>query len=363
MSSHGETSVLVENATARLKRWLCEGPAVMRSGPQAGAVIGNLARDGTADYAYPEIAGYCLTWLSFLHRSGETTAFHHDLANCVVDWVVRWADAGMQTRVYLQRHAADDWRNNAIFLFDIAMLLRGVNHAKESGLAGSANCQDASWRLIRQIGAMRDPAGGLRCLTTLRGGEVPDRWSTRMGPFLLKALVSLIRLGNADALFQPLRTAAQATLRNVWPDNCGSVHPDCDHAAMYFVEGVLLARESGIELPNAEASCREILNRNMAALGADMRRWSGRHDVLAQWLRSALLVIPSRKDATFMEVTRGAARHLALSVTADGGLPFERVGDDSAPNTWCAMFAHQALWVFSNPQKERSEPWARRFLV
>lgn len=362
MYARGDASATVENATARLEHWLCEGPAVMRSGPQSGAVTGRLTLGGCPDYAYPEIAGYYLTWLSFLHRTGQSTDLHHDLANGIVDWVIRWADTGMQTRVQLHRLDANDWRNNAIFLFDLTMLLRGVTHALESGLAGSSGSQAASRRLVGQIATMRDPAGGLCCLS-LRGGEIPDRWSTQSGPFLLKALASLIGLGNGDAMFQPLKEAALATLPNILPGRGQAVHPECDHAALYFVEGVLLARESGVELAPAEAHCQEILNRHLIAFGDDTSRWAGRHDVLAQWLRSAILIFRGREDAEFAMATRRAAQQLALSVADDGGLPFERSGTDVSQNTWCAMFAHQALWLFTNSKRGHTDLWPRALLV
>src|SRR5687767_3496439 len=116
-------------ALARLQHWLSFGPAIATDGPHAGAVAGRIAADGRPEYAYPEIAGYFLTWLAFLARTGSLREPARRLAPAIGAWHAQWLDTDADTRVRLRSGDEDDWRNRAVFLFDLAMLLRGVAQA------------------------------------------------------------------------------------------------------------------------------------------------------------------------------------------------------------------------------------------
>ena len=82
---HGATDV----ALARLQHWLSFGPAIVSDGPHAGAVAGRIAADGRPEYAYPEIAGYFLTWLAFLARTGSLQEPARRLAPAIGAWHAR----------------------------------------------------------------------------------------------------------------------------------------------------------------------------------------------------------------------------------------------------------------------------------
>lgn len=339
-SSDGEGTVL-----GRLERWLCEGPAMVRAGPEAGAVAGRIALDGRPDYAYPEITGYFLTWLAFLHGAGETQAVHRELADCASDWAGRWAATSMETRVHLRESGSDEWRNRAIFLFDVAMLIRGLAQVTRCGLVDPARTTTTLARLTEQVMAMRGEDGALRCLRQ-RGGSIPDRWSTRGGPFLVKALASILHATQLWAAPKELTQAALTTLPGVWPNDFATIHPDSDHAALYFVEGVLLGGDCGIPSPNAESHCQQIIWRRAMRSDNGLNPGVGhRHDVLAQWLRASLLMPPKAIGEMETHRQRTVAMQLSEAVTADGWLPFGGNGFDSSANVWCAMFAHQALWL------------------
>ncbi len=47
-----------------LRDWLIEGPAQLKSGPEAGAVAGTIESSGAVHYVYGEITGYYLHWLA-----------------------------------------------------------------------------------------------------------------------------------------------------------------------------------------------------------------------------------------------------------------------------------------------------------
>ena len=89
---------------------------------------------GRARYVYPEITGYYLHWLAEMH----TDSARDDLAiaaSRAADWTARQFDGGAlaKTRTYLGDDA-NDWRNDAVFFFDFAMLLRGLCAAAQAHL-------------------------------------------------------------------------------------------------------------------------------------------------------------------------------------------------------------------------------------
>ena len=61
-------------AAARLRGWLLEGPAQLRTGEHAGGVAGSFDAQGRAGYVYGEITGYYLHWLADLGRARAKVA-------------------------------------------------------------------------------------------------------------------------------------------------------------------------------------------------------------------------------------------------------------------------------------------------
>ena len=109
-------------AAARLRHWLLHGPAQLSDGRHCGGVAGRISA-GTPVYVYAEITGYFLHWLADLTHV-ESREVVSERARRALDWATRQFAAGRvpPTRAYLVA-AEPDWRNDAMFFFDLAMLL------------------------------------------------------------------------------------------------------------------------------------------------------------------------------------------------------------------------------------------------
>ena len=131
----------------RIERWLIDGPAQQRTGPHAGAVAGWVGPDGRAEYVYPEITGYYLQWLAWIARRRGVHGALIARADAAQRWLVAWAatDDDPPTRRYL-RCSPHDWRNDTVFVFDLAMVLRGLGSAHHVGLIAP------NVALIRRLG-------------------------------------------------------------------------------------------------------------------------------------------------------------------------------------------------------------------
>ena len=112
--------------------------------------------------------------------------------------------------------AAQDWRNSTLFFFDLAMVLRGLAGAARLGLIETdprlvERISELLWRLVADDG-MFDA-----CMATRIDAALPDRWSTRRGPFLSKAAGGVLIaaagwLGGLVPLVLLLRWTMQAVL-------------------------------------------------------------------------------------------------------------------------------------------------------
>src|SRR5438552_10126214 len=119
---------------ARIAHWLLTSPAQQSGGPHAGAVAGWIGTDGRADYVYPEITGYYLQWLAWMTRRHGWQPHYVARAEAALAWLTQWlANDRPPTRIYVER-PREDWRNNALFTFDLAMVLRGIGAAAHAGL-------------------------------------------------------------------------------------------------------------------------------------------------------------------------------------------------------------------------------------
>ncbi|MFF6777033.1 hypothetical protein ACFY8W_26265 [Streptomyces sp. NPDC012637] len=337
------------DAARRIERWLLSGGARIEEGAQRGGVAGRLDRDGRPEFVYLEITGYYLTamaWLasgaaSSLDRAAEARA-HGGQA---LDWMTRTlSERGVPpTRLYVSA-VPSDWRNAGVFTFDLAMAARGA--ATFGQVTGDDAWKEPAAGLCASIDGMTSGSAVLRSHDAVARAPLPDRWSTRPGPHHLKAAAALLGIPDG-VLGTPLagvcrRTCAhwEAVLRESWP--CRELHP-----LLYGIEGLLLgaspADDEALEVVEA------LYTRLMALQAADgtLTETTGggivRSDVLAQALRIGRVLrgrghLPGDHWAGRLE---GLARALLGFVRADGGVRFSH--DQESVNTWCAMFAHQAL--------------------
>lgn len=333
-------------AADALRRWLLHGPAQLRAGEHAGGVVGSLDAAGRAGYVYGEITGYYLHWLAGLEEPGATRAAH---AQAAIDWCERQFAAGVPpTRVYLTG-APPDWRNAAVFLFDLAMLAGGIARAVRAGLVELprpllAHLTAELERLV--VDGELTPLRRLDATTTL-----PDRWSTRFDRFELKAVTRVLMLQELGELPPALHAACLRCVTRRAPEAAGAP-VEWLHPTLYFLEGVLACDRT--PWPGAAALLQRVLafdNGRGELPEAPDSTAVLRSDVMAQALRVGVVLQRhgSAGAPTPAQLDR-LATALAARVTPEGALAFRPDVEPPLPNVWCAMFAEQALrWHAADP--------------
>jgi hypothetical protein len=333
-------------AAARLRHWLLHGPAQLSDGRHCGGVAGRV-EGGRPVYVYAEITGYFLHWLADLgaHEAREVLG---ERARRAIDWSTRQFSAGRvpPTRAYLDA-AASDWRNGAVFFFDLAMLLRGSIAIAEAGIeAPPPALLDA---VIAQLAQLADD-GALRASRPLGPDVVlPRRWSTLGGPFLLKASTRVALTVRSHELPATLLRACAHELAR-WSPGAANIPLDQLHPTLYFAEGLLLAQ------PRDQQPVGELLTRCVALQRADgsLPEADGgspvaRSDIIAQALRLGVLL---RQDDALSAPSDAQLDRLATALIArvdhEGTIAFDPAADSPEPNVWCAMFAEQALRWFAD---------------
>lgn len=336
-----------DQAAARLRDWLLGGSVQCREGLLAGGVFGAFDADGTARYVYPEITGYYLHWLAEVAHSGIADARLSPAATAASEWTTRvLADGGVPaTRAYVNGSDAEDWRNQAVFFFDLAMLLRGVCAARETGLADAAPGTIA--RLVEELAQFVD-MGTIRAARTAPGVTLPPRWSTLGGPFEVKAS-SRVELAARHVTVPTALAEACRALAHGYRDAIATLRLDMLHPTLYFAEGMLVAE------PDRRAAIATLAQRCLALADADGNLPEAedstvpRSDILAQTMR--VLLLTDRAGGADVE---RIATALCARIDAAGRLPFRVDVNAPQPNVWCAMFAEQALRWYARAR--RGEP-------
>jgi hypothetical protein len=328
-------------AACLLRRWLLRGPAQLSRGEHHGGVAGRIT-DGKPDYVYAEITGYYLHWLADL-QAAESRVLLGERARRAIDWATRQFAHGRvpATRAYLDA-AERDWRNDAVFFFDLAMLLRGLTAVAEAGIDTPPDPLLAA--VVRQLAEFVDN-DTLRAVRPLRAdAELPRRWSTLGGPFLLKASSRVAIAARKCAIPQPLLDACAAELAH-WSPIAADISLEMLHPTLYFAEGLLLAEpERAIAIATLLARCLALQNDDGSLPETASESTLARSDIIAQALRVGVLLrqqdVPGAPSDCSLDQLAGA---LLARVCPDGSIAF---GPDAAapqPNAWCAMFAEQAL--------------------
>jgi hypothetical protein len=346
LQSHAASSRMapgVESSRAALTSWLLGTRAQISTGTHTGAVAGWVDRDGQASYVYPEITGYYLQWLAWhaaCHGANEETRRR---ATSAQRWLLSWANGAETpaTRAYLEP-AVPDWRNSALFFFDLAMVLRGLASATRLGLVEAdpglvARISELLLRLVADDG-MFDA-----CSATRVDAQLPDRWSTRRGPFLSKAASGvMIAAAQFSSLPRELERAADATFVHVLEAMSHESHSET-HALLYGIEGALSLPDhpaTVVAMPEIVRQLRHLLERSRRpGRVPESLDVSGpfRLDVIAQAIRAAALLLPD--DVGQMPQV------LVHYIDPDLGIPFSPGERPRQYNVWTAMFAEQAFFA------------------
>lgn len=302
-------------------------------GPWPRAAVGSFEA-GSARFAYPEIAGYWLTW----------AAGHERVRTATGAGVVAWLDATMDDQGRLPTRLGDTRPPYAGtgYLFDHAMVRHGLAQwARHRHDARALQLHD---RL----------AGGLRAFLAhgrLRAslGAANPRWSGRPGPFLLKPLARL--RASAAQHGWPVQAWIEALVARALE----RPHREA-HAQLYAIEGLWMLGEN--QAADHALGALLALHGGVTGLREVPGNGPWRNDVLAQALRMALLLDwPVRQEPGWIT----ALRTLIAEVGPDGRVAFAREPDgigtpvEQGQPTWASLFTEQALRLWQADRIEVEE--------
>ena len=353
-------SIAVTAATAadQLREFLLHGPAQQREPAHAGAVAGTVS-DGNVSYVYGEITGYYLHWLASLAPADPGFAAR---ASAATRWLEQYlaGDAMPLTRIYLDK-PVDDWRNNSLFAFDLAMIAGGLARAAAHGLIQLPVTLTA--RLVGWLQHFVDGEELKACIVRDKAIVLPVRWSTRGGSFTAKTASRILLLARQTPIDSVLLNTCTKTLATV-ATSAQRNGLDMLHPTLYAIEGCLLAADADYEklarwfdqivsLQAPDGSLPESLQT------PDVRRT----DIIAQALRVAVLLQGlTEQPARYQEATCKFAVALCTRVRKNGSVGFTagNIGED---NIWCSMFAEQALRLYAADVSDQPLPFTMEDLA
>jgi hypothetical protein len=339
----------IAQALQGLSRWLTSD-LVLRSVGNGAGTANWLWPDGTYDGLYPEIAGYYLQFLTRTECSTAPVAAPREMAARVTEWLDRIAPDGAPLTLYHRDMAQSDWRNQCLFAFDLAMILRGFA------------CVEARWPgtvpaelFARYSRSMFSLVEGHRLRSHNRragasAGEIPAKWSTLIDVHHVKIAGALAGTGSqfTDVVSATVDEQADALIRDGY-HRMREMHP-----FLYSIEGWLMLwgqTGSAAHLDRAGVSFEYVLRELHPTRGtlpaiAGRNDIPGRSDVLAQALRAGLVLEHCGRLAAAGNPDWSVARAklqtaLLARVTPEGAIEFDEVGHHR--NVWASLFAWQAL--------------------
>lgn len=329
--------------------WLRSPQAQADGGTQRGGVYGCADHGSGPRYVYGEITGYYLTYLSWLAANGSGPEELRPRVCSAAAWMRRnWVAATDPcTRNYLDGNDARDWRNQYHFSFDLAMMLRGVIAAR--GWMEPALLEDLVDGLNGHLVRFLTPAGGLLPCVMKRGGARGGSWAVRPGAYQLKTAACILA---ADHWAIPRLRRAAENLLCQWTERQTEASAwSQPHPFFYSLEGLLLMgdlqQDHGL-IRLAESEYADAVTARGFQEAA--RAVCARADVLAQALRTGCLLraLNCLDGVEWDELLDDLAARLVGFVGTDGAVCFHRRPDGvlESANTWCAMFASQALHFY-----------------
>ena len=346
----------VPTAVSQVEDWLLTSGVQIPQGEHRGGIGGWLDESGRPEFIYPEIVGYYLTAMAWLSSGAASSSDRAESARRRARQAAGWLASSVAdkpapaTRIYLVE-GHEDWRNGAVFSFDIAMAARGF------AASGQLSAHEHQQILNRLCDILRRISSGVDFMASheLVAGDMttlPERWSTRRGPHHLKAAAAVLRLPDRN-VGKELLGVAQRTCDH-WAASFESDSWPCSelHAILYACEGMLLAADR-LSDRDAYVVVERVLNRLVELQASDgtlPETVDGgiiRSDVQAQALRVGLLLRARQYlgGSSWTDRMDGLTDALLSFVQPDGGVLFSR--QHPVSNTWCATFAIQALYLRS----------------
>lgn len=327
-------------------------------------------------FLYSEITGYALTTLVYLHAQKPDRLLVRR-AELAAEWLRRCArlpKGGVKTRYYLVKDYETpnySFQHGRVYTFDTAIVGYGVLQLYK--LSKKKKYLDWVWEMTDFMTSKMRRADGLFHAyydsVPARTGEDFEKWSDQAGSFHAKLallLVDLWRITRDPRLKQLTRSLLDASLRLQKPegrfvtntaDNSTHLHPHC-----YTMEGLAYAAHH-MDLDVYRKPLKKAFAWTLKAVGEDgsistfykdgQFDFHERSDIVAQVLRmgSILYGMGVCRDAAMKPTLKKIRKHLELFLYQGKGSQRSGVLYGAATdgrvrvhlNTWCAMFALQAL--------------------
>ncbi len=345
MNSKLSNNSEVRFAIEAIQSWLLGPEVQLAEGPHRGGIVGWVGEDGSPVFLYPEIAGYYLSWLGFFAFYSNQIDEAARRANLVLSWIDNLFSngTGLQTRIYLGNRHPDDWRNRGFFLFDLAMLARGL--ALVWNFADAGNKWKIRDHLIQQLLLFCRDSGSLQAFRPHAAAFSPlPHWSCVEGPYQTKAAAAILSANEVEPVPSWLCEAARSVYGR-WRTCSQSPSSGDLHAVYYHLEGLVIAAANGWD-PQALSSVENatMKNRLLCAPGIVA---SMRSDVIAQALRiGSILWDRCNQRHAASNPVQHLADLLQQFLTTGGAVLFCQEATLRHRNVWSSMFAHQALCYF-----------------
>ncbi|HTZ11650.1 MAG TPA: hypothetical protein VMD04_04675 [Candidatus Margulisiibacteriota bacterium] len=323
-------------------------------------------------YIYSEITGYGITTLLFLYKlSGENKLVKK--AKLAAQWIIENAlddSGGVKARLYGDECLAEShysFEDGNIFSFDTGMVLYAlINLYKVTGENLYLEKSKAIAAFLLDTMLQRD--GSMAAIFnsgSKKGIESYDKWSNQPGAFHAKVSLGLVDLfevtrdgRHKEAALElcdfaiGLQEASSGRFITNKSDNTTHLHP---HS--YAIEGLWYAGVNfGVSrfIDSARRATKWMLHQaSGSGLNELYNPSSGkfndfqRSDILAQALRLALLFgIKDRQEE--LKVALLQYQYRQEETVQEGGLFFSK--DSRHLNSWCTMFALQALKLADNKE-------------
>jgi hypothetical protein len=340
-------------------------------------------------YIFSEITGYGLTFLSYLY-SLQAQKSLLDRAKKAAFWLMRQAthhSGGVKTRYYFQEtDDISDFSKKArtLYVFDTGMALFGICHLyrilKEERYLKYAR------QLAKFILSMQKPDGSFYALLDLTHNQkidVPERWSTQSGSFHAKlslGLLSLFELTGESLYKKAAIEICDWSIKFQKPDgrfvtfrDSGGthLHPHCYSAEGLYFAGRFLNRNDYLQAAKRAtewAFSGQIKDGGIPSMFDKSLGWGEwkRTDVLSQALRLGILTLDKTHKGKLPKLVYRILDFQTKSKDkrANGGIKYgfdEKGKRLDHLNSWCTMFAYQALTFYRNQMLGGQPQW--QFLV
>lgn len=336
----------IDIARRDLATWLLSPAVALADESGAIGIVNWLdARLDEHDGLYPEIGGYYLLFLSQVASVDATDQVCRKLAQGVLRWFDRSGVDGAPATIERRCSRPSDWRNQCLFTFDLAMIVRGMLAVEQrwpdivpGGLIGRYAAAAQAISHLGQLGSHR-----------LRDGAaviVPVKWSTQIDVHHVKAAAAL------EASDHAVSAIAARTLdrwRETERPPVRELHP-----ALYLIEGWLIAwarTSDRADIARAAAMFAAVLELvdqetfDLPAVAGGPYAAS-RGDAQGQLLRAGLILeranaLEPATAESWRSVRDGVVANVLARISSGGGVTFDR--GCGHRNSWASMFAWQAL--------------------